>query len=241
MLSSDDHVPMLIFAYAPWCPHCKVLFKIWDELSEKYKDDNTFSVAQLNCTDGENQKICSRIGVRGFPSFFTFVDNNLKSIEVSRNLKGFENAIKKIKKSSDREILKDKLSKAKFPFFIFTIGNGNYAALEIAKASLQSLGVSKDNVYFRMKDVGINCNLYAYSDVNVYEKMNGNFESTNIKKFISKYMTKMEERNENIQINDVLDHGMGFKVAIIFLIFILVSFIVYIVYKLFPRNVPKGE
>lgn len=246
MLSSDTHPPSFIFAYAPWCPHCKVLFQIWEELSEKYKDDPSISIARLNCTDGENVKVCSRIHVRGFPSFFTCTDKVLKSIDVSRNMRDFENVVKKLKKESDREIVKSKLQSAKFPYFIFTIGNGNYAAQDITQMALNALNVDPERVYVRMRNVGINCSLLVYRDPTQFEKMPEIFNLKSIKEFISKYYENEQQKGDGEQAYIAPDgvgknRNSGFTVAILICMLIIVSVFAYFVFKFYPRNVPKDE
>lgn len=53
--------------YAPWCGHCKKMAPAWSELMEKHADSKTLFVAKVDCTK-EGKSLCSKEGVRGFPT-----------------------------------------------------------------------------------------------------------------------------------------------------------------------------
>ncbi|KAL7438971.1 hypothetical protein ACHAXM_006594 [Skeletonema potamos] len=54
--------------YAPWCGHCKALKPDWDKLMEEFSNSSTQLVADVDCTNDENQQICNSNGVQGFPT-----------------------------------------------------------------------------------------------------------------------------------------------------------------------------
>lgn len=47
--------------YAPWCGHCKKLAPEWAKL-----EHNEVVIAEVDCT--ENKKLCTDVGVRGYPT-----------------------------------------------------------------------------------------------------------------------------------------------------------------------------
>jgi len=56
--------PWLIEYYAPWCGHCNALAPIYNELAGALT--GKVNVAKIDCT--KNEEICSKEGVRGYPT-----------------------------------------------------------------------------------------------------------------------------------------------------------------------------
>lgn len=60
--------PVLVLFYADWCHYCIKFMPIYQELSEKYKDDMNFS--KVNVEDKKYEKVVNEIGITGFPTVF---------------------------------------------------------------------------------------------------------------------------------------------------------------------------
>ncbi|CAH1794945.1 unnamed protein product [Owenia fusiformis] len=73
--------------YAPWCGHCKQLAPIWDELAEKFKDNEDVVVAKMDSTTNEVESV----KVQSFPTlkFFPKGSDEIVDYNGERTLEGF--------------------------------------------------------------------------------------------------------------------------------------------------------
>jgi thioredoxin 1 len=65
-------VPVAVDFWAPWCPPCRAIAPILQELAEEYA--GRLIIAKLN-TD-EDQRYVSLLGVRGIPTLVVFKDGH---------------------------------------------------------------------------------------------------------------------------------------------------------------------
>lgn len=60
--------PILTLFFADWCHYCIKFMPIYQQLSEKYKDDLNF--AKVNVEDKKYEKLVREIGLTGYPTVF---------------------------------------------------------------------------------------------------------------------------------------------------------------------------
>uniref|UniRef100_A0A7S0W2L5 Thioredoxin domain-containing protein n=1 Tax=Hemiselmis tepida TaxID=464990 RepID=A0A7S0W2L5_9CRYP len=78
--------------YAPWCGHCKKLAPTWEQLGEQFKDDASVTIAKSDCT--VHKDLCSKHGVRGYPTLLVFVNGESSKYEGGRDLGALSDFVK---------------------------------------------------------------------------------------------------------------------------------------------------
>lgn len=63
----DGSKDLFVKFYAPWCGHCKTLAPKWEEMAEKFADDDSVVIAHFNADAND---VPSGFEVQGFPTMF---------------------------------------------------------------------------------------------------------------------------------------------------------------------------
>ena len=88
-LVQDDKTSLFIKFYAPWCGHCRSLAPDWSALGDAVADVAGVRVAAMDCTEGDNQALCSEFGVEGFPTL-KYVDAERRTIVDYEGARGLQ-------------------------------------------------------------------------------------------------------------------------------------------------------
>jgi thioredoxin domain-containing protein 5 len=91
----------LVMFFAPWCGHCKRLHPTWDELAEKYKDDDDVVIANVDCT--VETAVCSDNDVTGYPTLKFFKKDSDEVAEKYRGGRDKDSIVKFISKKMGLE------------------------------------------------------------------------------------------------------------------------------------------
>lgn len=79
---------VLVKFYAPWCGHCKKLAPTWDELAEKFVDEDVV-IAKYDATANENEGV----DVKGFPTIRYYKNGNPIDYNGARDFDSFDKFI----------------------------------------------------------------------------------------------------------------------------------------------------
>lgn len=60
--------------HAPWCGHCKRVKPVWIEVGNLYASKADTVIGDVDCTHPDSQDLCTKYGIRGFPTFKYFTD-----------------------------------------------------------------------------------------------------------------------------------------------------------------------
>lgn len=87
----DKSKDVLVEFYAPWCGHCKQLAPIYDQLAEKYKDNNNVLIAKIDATVNELE----HTKIQSFPTIKLYkkTDNEVVDFKGERTLEGMSKFI----------------------------------------------------------------------------------------------------------------------------------------------------
>ena len=73
----------LVKFFAPWCGHCKRLKPAYDQLASEFEDHATVVIGDVDCT--VHQPLCSKYGVRGYPTLKYWKDGNEGAYQSGRD------------------------------------------------------------------------------------------------------------------------------------------------------------
>jgi len=70
----------------------------WDKLAKDYDGSETVLIADVDCTEGDNKDLCSKMGVRGYPTIklYNEGDTEGEAYEGGRDLKSLKAAAAKL-------------------------------------------------------------------------------------------------------------------------------------------------
>ena len=88
--------------FAPWCGHCKAMKPDWDTLMTEYQDSSTVLVADVDCI-GSGKDLCTKFGVKGFPTVKFGDPVNLEDYKGGRDLVTLQKFTSELKPSCNIE------------------------------------------------------------------------------------------------------------------------------------------
>jgi len=86
-IKGHDAAGSLVMFYAPWCGHCKRAKPAYAETAAIVKASGKGSIAAVDCT--VHKDLCSKYGVKGFPTLIFFKDGKNDKYTGGREKKDF--------------------------------------------------------------------------------------------------------------------------------------------------------
>lgn len=89
------HKTALVFFYASWCGHCKVVKPVLAELAQQLHEEGDEAVKVVAIDASENGKVGQEFGIKGFPTIKLFVDGKAtEDFKMARTKEAFYSFIK---------------------------------------------------------------------------------------------------------------------------------------------------
>mgnify|MGYP000557142746 CR=1 FL=1 len=88
-------IPVLVDFWASWCPPCKVIEPVIEELAKEYEDK--VKIAKINVD--QNPKAASKFQIKGVPTFILFNSSKIVQQRVgAQSKKQLEEMIERVEK-----------------------------------------------------------------------------------------------------------------------------------------------
>ena len=191
VINNEEGIPVFLKAWATWCPHCKEMAPIWDQLANETKYEGKVIFADIECES--NRDICKNLPGANFPRIYWIEEKRNKTFikyENERTLSSFENFIHKQfsfpLELANPEDIEEILNKAKkLPTFVFTIDQDDTNSLAIAKSALQGQRNSSNFFILLKGEKGSKPSLTCYSgSKDVVFNYDGEWEHESLKNFV---------------------------------------------------------
>jgi thiol-disulfide isomerase/thioredoxin len=142
--------PAFLLMYTPHCSFCKALLPIWSDLGDRYENESSVIIAQVDCSLYDD--ICARFASsRGLPSLYTIKKGRTQVIRPERSMNAFVKIVEELKStaSSIQCARYPAEYDSTFPFFVFR--SNNLSDEEVCTNLLRILSIlpeSQDRLYY---------------------------------------------------------------------------------------------
>ena len=170
-LNNNTNSPIFLKLWATWCPHCKKLEPIWEELALIEEFKNKIIFADIECE--KNRKECHKFTQLGYPRLYWIDPFDKSQIEYSGST-NLENLISFIKKQLS------------FPLILLNSSEIQHQIEKNLKSSIFVFKISKKQNYLLsiIKEVAykvrnVDCQFFLIDDDNNEDETSLNFYSNN--------------------------------------------------------------
>lgn len=182
-MNFTDHLPGFVLCYAPWCYHCKRALPIFKLLSDKYKNDSRVYVGTINCMN--YSRLCNDLKVDGFPTYINSYLNSTNEIWLDHDYNSYEKNIDRLINLRENRFFSQNYKSDNFPLFEFSFEKNNQTAVNLASEAVAASDIYL-NPSYSMK-FGDDNSLIAKLDQNIEIKMENEFTTDNILKFLNEF------------------------------------------------------
>lgn len=93
----EENSPVTIYNFnTSWCKYSVMFAPEWSKLESIVENDSTIEAIDVKCDDENNNSICQKFDVPGFPSVVIVKDNNKINYEGARNAEAILDFVKSL-------------------------------------------------------------------------------------------------------------------------------------------------
>ena len=188
-INSTNH-PVFLKLWAYWCPHCKELEPIWDELANITEYDGVVHVADIECES--NKKTCKQYDGENYPRLYWIDSINKSTLAYhgSRTIPHFRMFIKKqlnfpllpINDTSELDLYTNTANISSVIFF--KINDKDTESLKIAKVVASQFRSSDLRFIYYGDDMTSSPEMIVYNQIGRNESFSGEWNEKELTSFI---------------------------------------------------------
>lgn len=189
---NSTKVPIFLKLWAFWCPHCKELEPIWNELAEITEYDDVVHIADIECES--NKKVCKNFEGENYPRLYWIdsVNKSTLTYHGSRTIPHFRMFIKKqlnfpLLPIDDISELDSYTKTAHMSTVIFfRINDKDIESLKVAKTVASKFRTSDLRFIYFDDENSNEPEMIVYNEINRQETFSGEWNEDQLTQFILK-------------------------------------------------------
>jgi thiol-disulfide isomerase/thioredoxin len=184
---STSTIPLFLFCFADWCPHCRKAMPSWKEFETEMENRTDIIVTSISCT--EEPTVCKNLSVHGYPTFIARWSSYTFPVQVARSVTSYRSVVDRIFSLRNGTFIGNLTELPdKFPAIIFRLPPGDQAGINISLHSVAtSYFMNNERLFFDFDENLTDRQLVVFIDPDFFISMDLDFTFSNIVQFIREH------------------------------------------------------